>query len=111
MAQQEEVHRFLVGLATESTQNVTGGLQEVGQTFSSQLSKLSTVLSAQGVSQIVGVFEGDPTKFRDGMKSIEKYIRLASGDDDQTKWLAYLTSRGAVSDYIQRYITEHPNSS
>ena len=27
------------------------------------------------------------------------------------KSLAYQTNRGAVSDYIQRYMTEHPNSS
>ena len=46
MAQQEECGRFLVGLATEITNNVMGGLQEVGQNFSSQLSKLSTVISA-----------------------------------------------------------------
>ena len=36
---------------------------------------------------------------------------LAGVDDDQTKMLAYQTSRGAVSDYIQRYMTEYPNSS
>ena len=33
------------------------------------------------------------------------------GDDIQTKRLAYQTSRGAVSDNIQRYMTENPNSS
>ena len=103
--------RFLLGLATEITNNVTGGLQEVRQNFSSQLLKLSTVISAHGVSQIVGVLEGDPTKFWDWIKSIEKYILLAGGDDDQTKRFAYQTSRGAVSDYVQRYMTEHPNSS
>ena len=40
-----------------------------------------------------------------------KYIPLEGGDDIQTKRLAYQTSRGAVSDYIQRYMTENPNSS
>ena len=98
-------------LATEITNNATGGLQEVGQNISSPLSKLPTVISAQGVSQIVGVFDGDPTKFRNLIKSIEMYILLAGGDDDQTKRLVYQTSRGAVSDHIQRYMTEHPNSS
>ena len=111
MAQQEELGRFLVGLTTEITNIITGGLQEVGQNFSSQLSQVSTVISAQGMSQIVGVFVGDPTKFRDWIKSTEKHILLAGQDDDQTKRLAYQTSRGAVSDYIQRYMTEHPNSS
>ena len=47
----------------------------------------------------------------DWIKSIEKYILLAGGDDIQTKRFAYQTSRGAVSDYIQRYMTENPNSS
>ena len=36
---------------------------------------------------------------------------MAGGDDDQTKRLAYQTSRKEVSDYIQRYMTEHPHSS
>ena len=57
------------------------------------MSKLSIVISAQGISQLVDVFEGDPTKFKDWMKSIEKYILLVGGDDDQTKRLAYQTSR------------------
>ena len=63
------------------------------------------------MSQIVGTFEGEPSNFRDWIKSIVKYILLAGGDDIQTKRLAYQTSRGAVSDYIQRYMTENPNSS
>ena len=74
MAQQEEPGRLLVVFATEITNNVTEELQKVGQNFSSESSKLSTIISAQGVSQIVGVFEGDPTKFRDWIKAIEKYI-------------------------------------
>ena len=49
---------MLVGLATEITNNVTGRLQEVGQNLSSQLSKLSTVLSPQGVTQIVVYLKG-----------------------------------------------------
>ena len=43
------------------------------------------------------------------IKSFEKYILLVGGDDDQTKRIAYQTSRGAVSDFIQRDMTEHPN--
>ena len=95
MAQQEELGRFLVGLANEITVNVTGGLHEVGKSFSTQLANLSIVISAQGMSQIVVAFEGESSKFRDWIKSIEKYILLAGGDDIQTKRLAYQTSRGA----------------
>ena len=56
------------------------------------------------------VFEGNPSKFRDWIKSIEKHVLLADGDANQSKELAYETSEGAVSDYIQHYITEYPNS-
>ena len=50
---------------------------------------MSTVISVQGVSQIVGVFEGDPTKFSDLIKSVEKNILLEGGDDDQTKRFSF----------------------
>ena len=64
MAQQEELGRILVGLANEISLNVTVGFHEVGKSFSTQLENLSTVISAQGVSQIVGTFEGEPSNFR-----------------------------------------------
>ena len=51
-----------------------GDCKRLGKIFSSQSSKLSTVICVQGVYQIAGVFEGDPTKFRDWNKSNEKYI-------------------------------------
>ena len=36
---------------------------------------------------------------------------LSGGYDNQSKRLDYQTSRGAVSDYIQRYIAEYPENS
>ena len=112
MAQQEELGRFLVGLANEISVNVNAGFSmRLGKAFSTQLANLSIVISAHGVSQIVGAFEREPSNFRDWIKAIEKYTLLAGGDDIQTKRLAYQTSRGAVSDYIQRYMTDNPNSS
>ena len=77
MAEWEELGRFIVRLAGEITNNVTRGLQNVGQSFTNQLAGLSTVISAQGVSQVVGSFDGEPTKYRDWIKSIEKYVLLA----------------------------------
>ena len=79
MAKSEELCRFLVGLAGEITDNVTRGLQNVGQSFTNQLTGLSAVISAQGVSQVVGSFDGEPTKYRDWNKSIETYVLLAGG--------------------------------
>ena len=93
-----ELGRFLVGLATEITNNITGRLQNVGHSYTNQLAGLSTVISGQGVSQVLGSIDGEPTKFRDWIKSIEKYVLLEGGDDNQSKRLAYLTSRGAVCD-------------
>ena len=42
-----------VGLAGENkTNNITRGLQNISQSFTNQLSDLSTVISVQGVSQV-----------------------------------------------------------
>ena len=83
-------------------------MQNVGQNFTNLLADLLTDISAQGVSQVVGYFDGEPTKFRDWIKSIEKYVLLAGGDVTQSKRLAYQTTGGAVSDYIQRYMAKYP---
>ena len=36
---------------------------------------------------------------------------LASGDDNQSKRLAYQASSGAISHYIQRYMVKYPENS
>ena len=96
MADWEELVRFIVGLAGEITNNAKRGLQNVGQSYTNQLEGLLTVISAQGLSQIVDSFDGKPTKFRDWIKSVEKYVLLAAGDDNQSKRLAYQMIRGVV---------------
>ena len=110
MAVNEEFGRFLVDLAGGVSNESKKGMEDVGKDFSTQLANLSTIISAQGVSQIVGVFYWDPTKFRDWIKSTEKYVLLSSGDDTLTKWLAFQTSQSAVCDYIHRYITENSDN-
>ena len=47
----------------------------------------------------------------DWIKLIKKYMLLAGGDNNQSKRLAYQTSKGAVSDYIQRFMVEYPENS
>ena len=69
------------------------------------------VISAQGVSQVVDSFDEEPTKSRDWIKSIEKYVLLVGVEDNQSKGHAYQTSRGSLSDYIQRYMPEYPKIS
>ena len=106
----EDVGRFLVHLVGEISSNFSQGIQNASQGFSAQLTNLSTAISAQGASQVVGLFAGDSSKYRDWIKSLEKYTLLSGGDGPKTKLLAYQMSRGAVSDCIQCYMTEYPSN-
>ena len=62
MAEWEELGRFLVVLAAELRNNVTRGLQNVVQSFPNQLAGLLTVMCAQGVSQVMGSCDREPTR-------------------------------------------------
>ena len=42
----------------------------------SNMSNVSSALNAQGISQIVQVFDSNPKNFRDWIKQIEKYCKL-----------------------------------
>ena len=69
-----------------------------------------TTISAQGISQVVGSFDGEPTIYGDWIELIEEYMLLGGVDDSQSKRLAYQTSRGAIRDHIQRYMAEYPEN-
>ena len=66
--------RFIIGLADEIISNVTRELQNIIQNFINQLAGLSTVISAQEVSLVMVYFNGRPTKCRNWIRSIEKYV-------------------------------------
>ena len=74
MAAIEDFGSFWVRLAGEISSEIKRSMQDVGQGFTKYLANLSTVMSIEGVSQVVGVFEGDPSKFRGWITSIEKYV-------------------------------------
>ena len=80
---------------------------EVAQVFQNlavEMSNVSTALGAQGINQIITPYEGDPKKFKEWVKSIEKYAVSANlGNDDRIKRVAYQASRGPVSEFIRRY--------
>ena len=63
-----------MGLSSEITNNVVKGLQNVCLSYRNHLAGLLTAISAQGVFHVVGSFDVEPTKFRDWIKSIEKYM-------------------------------------
>ena len=85
--------------------------QDIGALFqdlAGQLAGLSTTVGAQGISQIITPFEGDPRKFKEWVKSIEKYAVLTNMNQDKVKLVAYQASKGVVSDFIHRYLNENP---
>ena len=57
-----------------NNKNVARGLQKIGQSYTNQLAGLSPVISAQGVSQVVGSSDGEPPMYRDWIKSINKCV-------------------------------------
>ena len=53
--------------------------QDVAQAFQNlvaEMGNVSTALGTQGVNQIVLPFEGEPKKFKEWVKSKEKYTEL-----------------------------------
>ena len=77
---------------------------QVFQNLAVEMSNVSMVLGAQGINQIITPYEGDPKKFKEWVKSIEKYAVLVNlGNDDSIKRVAYQASRGPVSEFIHRY--------
>jgi hypothetical protein len=73
-----------------------------------QKARLSTVIVAQCVEQIITPFEGDPNKFKAWIKSIEKYVILTNTRGERIKTIAFQSSKGSVSDFIQIYISDQP---
>ncbi|MCG7884346.1 MAG: hypothetical protein JAY96_22495 [Candidatus Thiodiazotropha endolucinida] len=76
-----------------------------------EISGVHTTIGAQGVAKIITSYEGDPKLCKEWVKSIEKYAILTQLGEDQKKLVAYQASKGAVSDFIKRYLQEHPGSS
>ena len=62
----------------------------------------------QGVNLDVTPFDGKAKDFKNWMKAVEKHTRLNQLNEDQTKLVAYQTTRGAVSDYLDRALNEYP---
>ena len=73
-----------------------------------QMLGLSQTIKYQGVTLDVTPFDGKAKDFKNWMKAVEKHARLNQLNEDQTKLVAYKTSRGAVSDYLDRVLNEHP---
>ena len=84
------------------------GYQESDETIlrkmAHQFGTLSAAMSTQGVFHVVKTFEGDPAKFKQWVKDIEKYSKLVQLSDSKIPNIAYQTSTGSVCDFIRRYL-------
>ena len=58
----------------------------------------------QTVATIVPQFSGNPKKFREWEKSIEKAGTLLKVDEEKRMYYAFQRSEGVVSDFIQRFL-------
>ena len=77
------------------------------RTIGEEVTGMTTTIGAQGIAKIIKPFEGDSHQFKEWIKGIEKYAYLTRVPNDQVKMIAYQSSKGAVSDFLQRYLTEH----
>lgn len=75
-----------------------------------ELANVSQALNAQGISTSVPKFDGNPKQYREWIKSIEKYATLIGAADARKRLIAYQSSSGAVSGFINRYIQANPNN-
>ena len=73
-----------------------------------QMLRISQTIKSQGVTLDVTPFDGKAKDFKNWMRAVEKNARLNQFNEDQTKLVAYKTSRGAVSDYLVKALNEHP---
>lgn len=82
----------------------------VFQNLAAEMANVSSALSAQGISQMVQTFDGNPRNFRDWVKQIEKYCQLTNLPDTRKRMVAFQASKGAVSGYIGRYMEAYPHN-
>ena len=83
---------------------------QVFANLTQELTNVSQVLTAQGISNIVLRFDGNPKNYREWIKSTEKYTVLVNVPEAHKKSIAYQSSGGAVSGIIQRYMTTNPDN-
>ena len=80
------------------------------QAMTAEIAQLNQSFTTQGISSTVQKFDGTPKNLREWIKSIEKYAILINMPDHRKKLVAYQTSSGAVSGFIQRNIQANPDN-
>lgn len=83
---------------------------EVFQNLTRELSNVSNTLATQGIAANIPKFDGNPKYFREWVKAIEKYSVLLNAPDDKKQLMAFQSSIGAVSGFIERYMQANPQN-
>ena len=78
--------------------------------MTAEIAQLNHAFTTQGISSTVQKFYRNPKNFREWVKLIEKYATLVNMPDHRKKYIAYQTSGGVVSGFIQRYIHANPDN-
>lgn len=75
----------------------------VSQGQLAQLSNISHLLGRQSAQTSLFKFDGDPKRFQDWIRSLEKYVLLiGTKNDDSIKGVALQSAEGPVSDFLVR---------
>lgn len=77
--------------------------EEVFRILGEKVEGMSQAINAQSIGQMIGTFDGNPTKFREWIKQIDKYAVLMNALNRRPV-IAYQASAGVVSDFIQRFL-------
>lgn len=78
------------------------------QAIRNDVRHVSLILGCQGAANTIKSFEGVLKLYHDWIREIEKYKLMVFASDQDCVMIAYQTSRGPVTGFIQRYREEHP---
>lgn len=82
-------------------------MEQVFQVIGHDIRHVSLMVSCQGACQAIASFDGNPTLFTEWVRAIETYKYMVQGNENDCILLAYQTSEGPVTSFIQRYREEH----
>ena len=97
--QQQSSEQSLGGILT----SVRGVKREM-TAQSEELRQLSSILTGQQLTLSIKEFNGKASEFREWIKSIEKWAHIQKFPTEKCKMIAYQSSRGVVSDFIDRFL-------
>ena len=79
--------------------------EEMVKWLAGQVKGLQTAISVP-LLQVVRTFEGDPSKFKQWIKDIERYAQMARLDDNDIPRIVLMTCSGSIADFVKRYLDE-----